>query len=71
MINDIMKNELTENEMNNVTGGAGSSIHDFCCNEADEKLFESFTIKEQCEVFDQPDVASRRAKMFEIWRRKR
>ena len=71
MMNELKEKELTETEMNGVAGGVGYGRYDFCYNESDEKLFESFTTREKCEVLDQPDISSRRAKMFEIWRRHR
>ena len=69
MNNELKKNNLNETEMDSVTGGGMRSNDDFLINEADINLFYCEFTKEQRDlVLAQPDRASRRAKMVEIWR---
>ena len=68
MNNVLKKNELNETEMGSVTGGGMRANDDFLINEADIHLFYVEFTKEQRElVLAQPDRASRRAKMLELW----
>ena len=69
MSNEMKKNELNEYEMEVVTGGGIGSNDDFLLNETDRDLFfREFTQEQREQVLAQPDRASRRAKMVEIWR---
>ena len=70
MMNDIKKNELTEAEMENISGGTSENSLDFIINAADQKLYDSFSSEEKELVKAQPDRAAKRAKMFEIWKSK-
>ena len=66
MMNEIKKNELTEQEMNNVSGGSGlSGRPDFVINAEELRIWNSLTLAQQVAVMSQPDKASRRAAMYD------
>ena len=66
MMNEIKKNELTEQEMNNVSGGSGvSGRPDFVINAEELRIWNSLTLAQQVAVMEQPDKASRRAAMYD------
>ena len=73
MINDIKKNELNELEMENVAGGyypADNNPDNIIRSQEDLNLWMSFSWEERDEVIALPDANSRRAKMYEIGKRK-
>ena len=66
MMNEIKKNELTEQEMNNVSGGSGlSGRPDFVINAEELRIWNSLTLAQQVAVMAQPDKVSRRAAMYD------
>ena len=67
MNNEMKKNELNETEMGGVTGGWAPG-YDFLYSDADRNIFYQLSKEHRNLVLAQPDRASRRAKMFEIWR---
>ena len=70
MMNDIKKNELNDQEMNNVSGGSGvSSRPDFVINAEELRIWNSLTLAQQVAVMAQPDKASRRAAMYDACKR--
>ena len=73
MINDIMKNELSEIEMEKVAGGRyeyDNHPDDVIRSQEDLNLWMSFSWGERDQVLALPDANSRRAKMYEIGKRK-
>jgi hypothetical protein len=73
MINDIKKNELNELEMENVAGGYypdDNNPDNIIRSQEDLNLWMSFSWEERDEVIALPDANSRRAKMYEIGKRK-
>ena len=69
MMNEIKKNELTEQEMNNVSGGSGvSGRPDFVINAEELRIWNSLTLAQQVAVMAQPDKASRRAAMYDAYK---
>ena len=69
MMNEIKKNELTEQEMNNVSGGSGvSGRPDFVTNAEELRIWNSLTLAQQVAVMAQPDKASRRAAMYDAYK---
>ena len=73
MINNIKNNELNELEMENVAGGSypdENNPDNVIRSQEDLNLFMSFTDEERAQVYALPDAKSRRAKMYEIGKRK-
>ena len=69
MMNEIKTNELTEQEMNNVSGGSGvSGRPDFVINAEELRIWNSLTLAQQVAVMAQPDKASRRAAMYDAYK---
>ena len=68
MMNNI-KNELTEAEMDSVAAGARGA-DEFRYNQEDFRVWQSLSPTEQGQILALPDGASRRAKMFELWKKK-
>ena len=67
MMNDV-KNELNDQEMNNVSGGSGvSGQPDFVINAEELRIWNSLTLAQQVAVMAQPDKVSRRAAMYKAW----
>ena len=67
MSNEMKKNELNEYEMEVVTGGGIGSNDDFLLNETDRDIFfREFTKEQREQVLAQPDIASRRKKMYKL-----
>ena len=73
MMNEIKKNELNETEMEKVTGGT-CDYEDHPDNvirsQEDLNLYLSLSWEEREEINALPDADSRRAKMYEIGKRK-
>ena len=70
MINELEKNELSETEMASVAGGYGPTVPDgVLINAEDRRVWSTFTWAEKQEVANQPDRASMRAKLIEIYKR--
>ena len=84
-MNELKKKELTATEMESVVGGLSEfdylmnadmkatialEQNDFLTNLSEANLFIILTENERDEITQQPDRDSRRAKMFEILRRK-
>ena len=68
MINEQEKNKLTETEMDSVAGGYGPAVPDgVLINSEDRRVWNTFTWAQKQEVASQPDRASMRAKMIEIY----
>lgn len=68
-MNDIKKNELNDQEMNNVSGGSGvSGRPDFVINAEELRIWNSLTLAQQVAVMEQPDIASRRAAMYDAYK---
>ena len=71
MTKDIKKNELTELETENVAGGSPFPNESLVTDEMKVKMaLENLTFHEQLEVLQQPDVASQKAKIYEILARR-
>ena len=73
MINDMMKKELNELEMEKVAGGCypdDNNPDNIIRSQEDLNLWMSFSWEERNEVIALPDANSRRAKMYEIGERK-
>lgn len=71
MINELEKNKLTETEMDSVAGGYGPTVPDgVLINDEDRRVWSAFTWAEKQEVANQPDRASMRAKLIEIYKRR-
>ena len=69
MMNDIKKNELNEQEIENVSGGSGVySRPDFVINAEELHIWNSLTLAQQLAVMEQPDKASRRAAMYDAYK---
>ena len=71
MINDMKKNELTELEIETVAGGNPFPNESLVTDEMKvQRELKNLTPLEQIEVLQQPDVASQKAKIFEILARR-
>ena len=71
MINDIKKNELNEQEIENVAGGNPFPNESLVTDEMKVKReLSKLNPLEQMEVLQQPDVASQKAKIIEIQARR-
>ena len=71
MINDMKKNELTEQEMTGVTGGFDdNNPNDVIRSEEDFHMWMSLSWEEKQQVYAEPDAISRREKMYELGNRK-
>ena len=73
MINDMKKNELNETEMEKVAGGNydyENHPDNVIRSQEDLELWMSLSWEERDEVTALPDAKSRRAKMYEIGKRK-
>lgn len=73
MMNNIKNNELNEIEMEKVAGGSfeyDNNPDNVIRSQEDLNLFMSFTDEERAQVYALPDADSRRAKMYEIGKRK-
>lgn len=73
MMNDIKKKELNELEMESVAGGSypdENNPDNVIRSQEDLNIWMSFTWEERDEVLALPDANSRRAKMYEIAKRK-
>ena len=71
MMNERKKNELTENEMENIVGGFDNNDPNYVIhNEEDFQLWMSLSWEEKEQVYALPDATSRRAKMYELAQRK-
>ena len=66
MMNDIKKNELNEQEIENVSGGSGRP--NFVINAEELRIWNSLTLAQQMAVMEQPDKASRRAAMHDAYK---
>ena len=68
MMNDIKKNELNEQEIENVSGGSGVySRPDFVINAEELRIWDSLTLGQQLAVVEQAYQASRRAAMYDAY----
>ena len=63
---ELKKNELNETEMHSITGGWAPG-YDFLYNDADRNIFYQLSKEHRDLILAQPDRASRRAKMLELW----
>ena len=71
MMNERKKNELTENEMENIVGGFDNNDPNYVIhNEEDFQLWMSLSWEEKEQVYALPDATSRREKMYELAKRK-
>ena len=71
MMNERKKNELTENEMENVAGGNPFPNEALVTDEMKvQTALQKLTPLEQLEVLRLPDVASQKAKIKEILARR-
>ena len=71
MMNERKKNELTENEMENIVGGFDNNDPNYVIhNEEDFQLWMSLSWEEKEQVYALPDATSRREKMYELAQRK-
>ena len=73
MMNDMKKNELNELEMEKVAGGSidyENHPDNVIRSQEDLNLWMSFSWEERDQVLALPDANSRRAKMYEIGKRK-
>ena len=71
MIDDMKKNELTEQEMTGITGGFDdNNPNDVIRSEEDFHMWMSLSWEEKEQVYALPDATSRRAKMYELAQRK-
>ena len=73
MMNDIKKFELNEIEMEKVAGGSypdENNPDNVIRSQEDLNLFLSFTDEERAQVYALPNADSRRAKMYEIGKRR-
>ena len=74
MIDELKNEQLTEEEMSGVVGGNSYdrvlASDDFLVNAEDKRVWSTFTKEEKDLVRAQPDRASKRAKMIEIYRQK-
>ena len=65
-MDELKKNELSETEMDSVTGGSCSRYSFLNCS-AEEEIYLSLTEQEKQAILEQPDRASKRAKMKEFY----
>lgn len=71
MMNEIKKNELNEQEIENVAGGNPFPNESLVTDEMKvKKELQNLTPLEQLEVLQQPDTASQKAKIIEILARR-
>lgn len=74
MIDELKNEQLTEDEISGVVGGVIYGKKEFAdaflVTPEDERVWSTFTEKEKNLVRTQPDRASQRAKMAEIYRQK-
>ena len=71
MINDIKKNELNEQEIENVAGGNPFPNEALTTDEMKvQRELNNLTPLEQLEVLQQPDAASQKEKIIEILARR-
>ena len=69
MMDKLKKDELNDQEMNNVSGGFGMPGRpDFVNNDEELRIWNSLTLAQQMAVMEQPDKASRRAAMYDAYK---